>query len=122
MLARITDSVGTRACNNPSVNSDTDFAEGEEGFTAEAPAPSPVGETVAEAVEDQFVDPSDGEDDGTAMPSEAHGDDHLIDGKEAPRAACLPVEPVGTLNLGGDPPIEKKKIANIAHLACNRAN
>ena len=56
------------------MNSDTDFTDGEERFAAEAPAPSPGEETVAEAVEDQFVDPSGDEDDGTATPSEAHGD------------------------------------------------
>jgi hypothetical protein len=74
---------------------------------------------VEDAADDMFTDPYDVEDDGTASPSNAHGGEQTPDGQEAPDHACLPRNPPGVLNLGGDPPIKKEEIANIACLACN---
>ena len=95
-------------------------AEGEETVPVQTTAPPPTGETVEDAVDETLTDPEDVEDVGTAAPSNAHGGEQTTDGREAPDFACLPRDPPdGVLNLGGDPPIEKEEIANIARLACN---
>ena len=117
VYTRITDSVGTRIHNNPSMSSDT---EGEKTVAAQAAVHFPPGNAAGKDDDDydDLVDYNSEGEGGAAAPSLVHDVDQANDGQKAPEQASTQSN-LEEQDSGGDQTIEKEKIANVAYLACN---